>query len=38
MRSFDDAISVLVEHDEKIALGGQQLSKQHLGLLWMTYL
>jgi hypothetical protein len=35
---FDDAIGVLVEHDEKIALGGQQLSKQHLELLTMTYL
>jgi hypothetical protein len=36
--SFDDAIGVLVEHDEKIALCGQQLSKQHLELLTMTYL
>jgi hypothetical protein len=30
VHSFDDAVSVLVEHDEKIAFCGQQFSKQHI--------
>jgi hypothetical protein len=29
MCSFDDAIGVLVEHDEKIAFGRQQFPKKH---------
>jgi hypothetical protein len=29
-RRFDNTVGMLVEHLEKIALAGQQLSKQHV--------
>jgi hypothetical protein len=35
-RSFHNAVGVLVEHLEKIALSGQQLPKQHGELLSVT--
>jgi hypothetical protein len=35
-RSFHNAVGMLIEHLEKIALAGQQLPKQHGELLNMT--